>query len=167
MRRQPDLTLHELQRRWIGNIGCVSAWAGFGYRGGGGCGIEKPSAGRTRKRRDLWRREAWREEIAEWIRHVWCFWTKAASPRNDPPLWWAPRPETSVGSGSGRSLAHTDGAGGANLDGMLASMTIESPTDGDVFLAFLEQALGRKVAGPRRRPRQSGRAQGGGSALID
>jgi transposase len=31
--------------------------------------------------------------------------------------------------------------GALTLDGMLASMTIESPTDGDVFLAFLEQAL--------------------------
>lgn len=31
--------------------------------------------------------------------------------------------------------------GALTLQGMLASMTIESPTDGDVFLAFLEQAL--------------------------
>ena len=31
--------------------------------------------------------------------------------------------------------------GAMTLQGMLASMTIESATDGDVFLAFLEQAL--------------------------
>jgi len=31
--------------------------------------------------------------------------------------------------------------GALTLEGMLASMTIESPTDGDVFLAFLEQVL--------------------------
>jgi len=31
--------------------------------------------------------------------------------------------------------------GALTLQGMLASMTIESPTDGDVFLAFMEQVL--------------------------
>lgn len=31
--------------------------------------------------------------------------------------------------------------GALTLEGMLASMTIESPADGDVFLAFLEQVL--------------------------
>jgi transposase len=31
--------------------------------------------------------------------------------------------------------------GAITLDGLLASMTIESPTDGDVFLAYLEQLL--------------------------
>ena len=31
--------------------------------------------------------------------------------------------------------------GAITLEGMLASMTVESPTDGDVFLAFLEQVL--------------------------
>ena len=29
--------------------------------------------------------------------------------------------------------------------GVLASMTIESPTDGDVFLAFVEQVLGPRL----------------------
>ena len=31
--------------------------------------------------------------------------------------------------------------GAITLDGLLAIMTIESPTDGDVFLAYLEQVL--------------------------
>lgn len=31
--------------------------------------------------------------------------------------------------------------GAITLDGLLATMTIESPTDGDVFLAYLEQVL--------------------------
>lgn len=31
------------------------------------------------------------------------------------------------------------------LQGVLASMTIESPTDGDVFLAFVEHVLGPKL----------------------
>jgi transposase len=39
--------------------------------------------------------------------------------------------------------------GALTLQGMLASMTIESPTDGDVFLAFIEQVLG-----PRLQPGQ-------------
>jgi transposase len=39
--------------------------------------------------------------------------------------------------------------GAITLDGLLASMTIESPTDGDVFLAYLEQVLC-----PRLRPGQ-------------
>jgi Transposase and inactivated derivatives len=39
--------------------------------------------------------------------------------------------------------------GALTVEGMLASMTIESPTDGDVFLAFLEQVLG-----PRLQPGQ-------------
>ncbi len=39
--------------------------------------------------------------------------------------------------------------GALTREGMLASMTVESPTDGDVFLAFLEQVLG-----PRLQPGQ-------------
>jgi transposase len=39
--------------------------------------------------------------------------------------------------------------GAMTLDGLLATMTIESPTDSDVFLAYLEQALC-----PRLRPGQ-------------
>jgi hypothetical protein len=39
--------------------------------------------------------------------------------------------------------------GAITLDGLLAMMTIESPTDGDVFLAYLEQVLC-----PRLRPQQ-------------
>ena len=45
--------------------------------------------------------------------------------------------------------------------GMLASMTVESATDGDVFLAFLDQVLCPKLrARPRGRDGQSQRAQG-------
>lgn len=39
--------------------------------------------------------------------------------------------------------------GALTVEGMLASMTIESPTDGEVFLAYLEQVLG-----PRLQPGQ-------------
>lgn len=35
--------------------------------------------------------------------------------------------------------------GALTVEGMLASMTIESPTDGEVFLAYLEQVLGPRL----------------------
>lgn len=35
--------------------------------------------------------------------------------------------------------------GALTAEGMLASMTVESPTDGDVFLAYLEQVLGPRL----------------------
>ena len=51
-----------------------------------------------------------------------------------------------MGRGSGRPPAHHDGAGGTDpWMAWLASMSIESPTDGDVFLAFIEQVLGPKL----------------------
>jgi transposase len=58
---------------------------------------------------------------------------------------WAPRPERvseAVPAGHWRTLTVL---AALTLDGMMASMTIESPTDGDVFLAFLEQVLGPKL----------------------
>lgn len=58
---------------------------------------------------------------------------------------WAPRPQRvseAVPAGHWRTLTVL---AALTLDGMLASMTIESPTDGDVFLAFLEQVLGPKL----------------------
>jgi transposase len=54
---------------------------------------------------------------------------------------WAPRPERvseAVPAGHWRTLTVL---AALTVEGVLASMTIESPTDGDVFLAFLEQAL--------------------------
>lgn len=54
---------------------------------------------------------------------------------------WAPRPQRvseAVPAGHWRTLTVL---AALTVEGVLASMTIESPTDGDVFLAFLEQAL--------------------------
>lgn len=54
---------------------------------------------------------------------------------------WAPRPERvseAVPAGHWRTLTVL---AALTIEGVLASMSIESPTDGDVFLAFLEQAL--------------------------
>jgi len=58
---------------------------------------------------------------------------------------WAPRPQRvseAVPAGHWRTLTVL---AALTLEGVLASMTIESPTDGDVFLAFLEQVLGPKL----------------------
>jgi transposase len=53
----------------------------------------------------------------------------------------APRGER-VGEGTPAGHWHTLTVLGAlTLDGLLAAMTVESPTDGDVFLAYLEQVL--------------------------
>ena len=58
---------------------------------------------------------------------------------------WAPRAERvseAVPAGHWRTLTVL---AALTLDGVLASMTIESPTDGEVFLAFLEQVLGLRL----------------------
>lgn len=54
---------------------------------------------------------------------------------------WAPRGQRvteAVPAGHWRTLTVL---AALTVEGVLASMTIESPTDGDVFLAFLEQVL--------------------------
>jgi transposase len=58
---------------------------------------------------------------------------------------WAPRAERvaeAVPAGHWRTLT---GVAALTTAGVLASMTIESPTDGDVFLAFLEQVLAPRL----------------------
>ena len=58
---------------------------------------------------------------------------------------WAPRPERvweAVPAGHWRTLTVL---AALTLEGILASMTIASPTDGDVFLAFVEQVLGPRL----------------------
>jgi len=58
---------------------------------------------------------------------------------------WAPPPDRvseAVPAGHWRTLTVL---AALTLEGMLASMTIESPTDGDVFLAFVEQVLGPRL----------------------
>lgn len=58
---------------------------------------------------------------------------------------WAPRRERvseAVPAGHWRTLTVL---AALTTRGLLASMTIESPTDGDVFLAFVEQALGPRL----------------------
>lgn len=59
---------------------------------------------------------------------------------------WAPRPERvreAVPAGHWRTLTIL---AALTVDGVLGSMTIESPTDTDVFLAFVEQVLAPRLA---------------------
>lgn len=58
---------------------------------------------------------------------------------------WAPRPERvseAVPAGHWRTLTVL---AALTTGGVLASMSIESPTDGDVFLAFVEQVLAPRL----------------------
>jgi transposase len=58
---------------------------------------------------------------------------------------WAPRPERvseAVPAGHWRTLTVL---AALTTTGVLASMSIESPTDGDVFLAFVEQLLAPRL----------------------
>lgn len=58
---------------------------------------------------------------------------------------WAPRPERvweAVPAGHWRTLTVL---AALTTEGVLASMTIESATDGDVFLAFVEQVLAPRL----------------------
>jgi transposase len=58
---------------------------------------------------------------------------------------WAPRSQRvseAVPAGHWRTLTVL---AALTVEGVLASMTIESPTDGDVFLAFLEHVLGPRL----------------------
>ena len=58
---------------------------------------------------------------------------------------WGPRSQRvseAVPAGHWRTLTVL---AALTVDGILASMTIESPTDGDVFLAFVEQVLGPRL----------------------
>jgi len=52
---------------------------------------------------------------------------------------------TRLRSGSRWPLAHADGVGALTTAGVLASMTIESATDGDIFLTFVEQVLAPRL----------------------
>jgi transposase len=58
---------------------------------------------------------------------------------------WAPRPERVAEAVPASHWRILTVLAALTTQGVLASMTIESPTDGDVFLAFLEQVLVPKL----------------------
>jgi transposase len=95
---------------------------------------------------NIWRRQAWWEQIAELDPACLVFLDESGVTTEMTRRYgWAPRPERvseAVPAGHWRTLTVL---AALTVDGMLASMTIESPTDGDVFLAFVEQVLGPKL----------------------
>ena len=148
MRRQPDLTLHELQQRLDRELRLHLSvgWIWILLRRWGLRHKKNPSARRSRTRArtsGAAKRGGADSGAGSGLSGV--FGRKRRHHGNDPPLRLGTAPERvseAVPAGHWRTLTVL---AALTLDGMLASMTIESPTDGDVFLAFLEQALGPKL----------------------
>jgi transposase len=95
---------------------------------------------------NLWRRQGWWEQIAELDPACLVFLDESGVTTEMTRRYgWAPRPQRvseAVPAGHWRTLTVL---AALTVEGVLASMTIESPTDGDVFLAFLEHALGPRL----------------------
>ena len=60
---------------------------------------------------------------------------------DDAELWPGSAWRTGAGRDAPQPLVYVDHAGALTTHGLQAPMTIASPTDGDVFLAYLEQVL--------------------------
>jgi len=88
------------------------------------------------------RREAWQEQIKPIDPWLWVFVDESGATTEMTRRYGrAPRGErvreaTPAGHWSTLTLL-----GAMSTEGLLATMTVESPTDGDVFLAYLEQVL--------------------------
>ena len=154
MRRQPDLTLHELQQRldrehrlrlsvgWIWIL--LRRW---GLRHQKNPSAQEQDTGRTRARTSGAAKRGGSRR-AELDPACLVFLDESGVTTEMTRRYgWAPHPEryfrrNGARAGHWRTLTVL---AALTLDGMLASMTAESPTDGDVFLAFLEQALGPKL----------------------
>jgi transposase len=94
----------------------------------------------------LWRRQAWWELVAEIDPACLVFLDESGVTTEMTRRYgWGPRSERvreAVPAGHWRTLTIL---AALTTEGVLASMSIESPTDGDVFLAFLEQVLGPRL----------------------
>src|SRR3989337_1795119 len=88
------------------------------------------------------RREAWQEQVKQVDSRLWVFVDESGATTEMTRRYGrAPRGErvreaTPAGHWSTLTLL-----GAMSTEGLLATMTVESPTDGDVFLAYLEQVL--------------------------
>src|ERR1700741_3356261 len=91
----------------------------------------------------LWLRQRWWELVTEIDPACLVFLDESGVTTEMTRRYgWAPRSERvreAVPAGHWRTLTVL---AALTTEGVLASMSIESPTDGDVFLAFLEQVLG-------------------------
>jgi transposase len=88
------------------------------------------------------RRETWQEQVKPIDPRLWVFVDESGATTEMTRRYGrAPRGErvreaTPAGHWSTLTLL-----GAMNTEGLLAAMTVESPTDGEVFLAYLEQVL--------------------------
>ena len=91
---------------------------------------------------NLWLRQAWWELVGE-IDPAWLVFLDESGVTTEMTrrYGWGPRSERvreAVPAGHWRTLTVL---AALTTEGVLASMSVESPTDGDVFLAFVEQVL--------------------------
>jgi hypothetical protein len=96
--------------------------------------------------KSLWLRQAWWEFIAEIDPACLVFLDESGVTTEMTRRYgWGPRSERvreAVPAGHWRTLTVL---AALTTEGVLASMSIESPTDGDVFLAFIEQVLAPRL----------------------
>ena len=97
-------------------------------------------------RENLWRRQGWWEQVSELDPACLVFLDESGVTTEMTRRYgWEPRPERvceAVPTGHWRTLTVL---AALTTTGVLASMSIESPTDGDVFLAFVEQVLAPRL----------------------
>ena len=110
---------------------------------GWACGIKKTLRAQEQDRAEnLWLRQAWWELVSEIDPACLVFLDESGVTTEMTRRYgWGPRSERvreAVPAGHWRTLTVL---AALTTEGVLASMSIESPTDGDVFLAFLEQVL--------------------------
>ena len=111
------------------------------------CGIKKTLRAQEQDRGEsLWLRQAWWEWVAEIDPACLVFLEESGVTTEMTRRYgWAPRSERvreAVPAGHWRTLTVL---AALTTEGILASMSIESPTDSDVFLAFVEQVLGPRL----------------------
>jgi transposase len=111
------------------------------------CGIKKTlHAQEQESGESLWRRQAWWEVVAEIDPACLVFLDESGVTTEMTRRYgWGPRSERvreAIPAGHWRTLTVL---AALTIDGVLASMSIESPTDGDIFLAFVEQVLAPRL----------------------
>ena len=114
---------------------------------GWACGIKKTLHAQEQDRGEsLWLRQAWWELVAEIDPACLVFLDESGVTTEMTRRYgWGPRSERvreAVPAGHWRTLTVL---AALTQDGILASMSVASPTDGDVFLAFVEQVLAPRL----------------------
>lgn len=114
---------------------------------GWACGIKKTLRAQEQdSAENLWLRQGWWELVAE-VDPAYLVFVDESGVTTEMTRrygWGAcsERVREAVPAGHWRTLTVL---AALSCEGVLASMSIESPTDGDVFLAFVEQVLGPKL----------------------